>query len=67
MRKTDITPQLLSEADAAKYLSICPRTLWGLRASGEIAFLRVGRSIRYDLADLQAFIERIKAETRGAR
>ena len=67
MRKTEITPQLLSEPDAAKYLSISPRTLWSLRVNGEIAFLRIGRSIRYDLADLQAFIERLKAETRGAR
>ena len=67
MRKTVITPQLLSEADAAKYLSICPRTLWGLRASGEIAFLRVGRSIRYDVNDLNAFIARLKAETRGVK
>ena len=42
MHKTDISPQLLRELDAAKYLSICPRTLWSLRASGEIVFLRVG-------------------------
>ncbi len=65
MLKTVITPQLLSEADAAKYLSICPRTLWGLRASGEIPFLRVGRSIRYDTDDLKTFIARLKAETLG--
>ena len=42
MHKTDISPQLLRELDAAKYLSMCPRTLWSLRASGEIVFLRVG-------------------------
>lgn len=67
MRKTEITPQLLSEPDAAKYLSICPRTLWSLRASGEIAFLRIRRSIRYDIVDLKAYIERLKEKTRGAQ
>src|SRR5205814_558341 len=49
---------LLTEAAAAKALSISPRTLWGLRDAGEIPAVRIGRSVRYAVKDLEAWIER---------
>ncbi|QDS91830.1 Helix-turn-helix domain protein [Roseimaritima multifibrata] len=61
MRSTSaIQPQLLSEHDAAKWLGICQRTLWGLRATGEIPHVRLGRAIRYDVADLLQFVAQNK-------
>lgn len=53
-------PLLLTEREAAKALAVSPRTLWGLRNAGEIPCLRFGRAVRYDPADLQAWINRSK-------
>ncbi len=52
--------QLLSERQAATWLGVCPRTLWGLRTSGKIAVVHLGRAIRYDIDDLRGFVERNK-------
>ncbi len=48
--------QLLTESAAAKWLSVSARTLWSLRDSGKIDFIRIGRSVRYDVDDLRAFV-----------
>jgi len=48
---------LLKPVEAAKLLSISPRTLWTLTDNGEIPSVRVGRQVRYDLLDLQNYIE----------
>lgn len=49
-------PLLLTEREAAATLAISPRTLWGLRNSGEIPCVRVGRAVRYDRRDLEAWV-----------
>jgi len=51
---------LLKPADAAKALSISPRTLWTLTKRGEIRAVRTGRVLRYDPADLREWIRRRK-------
>lgn len=52
------TPRLLvSEREAASMLSICPRSLWAIRTAGEIPHVRVGRSVRYAVADLEQWIQ----------
>lgn len=51
---------LLRPEEAAEALSISPRKLWGLSDSGEIPCVRIGRSVRYDPRDLEAFIARTK-------
>ena len=48
---------LLTPRQAAKTLAISERTLWTLTQSGEIPRLKIGSSVRYDLRDLEAFIE----------
>jgi excisionase family DNA binding protein len=48
---------LLKPADAARALAICERTLRALTARGEIMAVRVGRAVRYHVADLRAWIE----------
>jgi len=47
---------LLNCHDAARALAISPRKLWAMRASGEIPFVRLGRSVRYHPASLEKFI-----------
>ncbi len=58
-------PRLLRTKGAADYLGISPRTLWTLTNLGELACVRFntgGReSVRYDRADLDAWIESQKS------
>lgn len=58
-----IEPLLLKPADAARALSLSPRKLWSLTAGGEIPCVRIGKAVRYDLADLRAWIERQKIQS----
>lgn len=48
---------LLTPRQAADALAISPRKLWGMTASGEIPCIRCGRSVRYSVDDLRAWIE----------
>lgn len=50
-------PLLLTTQEAAEALAISPRKLWGMTASGEIPHVRLGRSVRYPVDDLQRWIE----------
>ena len=62
MRKKNPTPApsypkaALSTKEAAAYLSISLPTLFRLTRGGELPHLRIGRSIRYRLEDLEAFL-----------
>jgi excisionase family DNA binding protein len=53
---------LLTPNEAARSLSICPRTLWTLTHEGQIPFVRIGRLVRYSPGDLQAWIEKQKQQ-----
>jgi excisionase family DNA binding protein len=53
-------PLLLTAREAARLLSISPRTLWTLTNRGELPAVRIGRAIRYDPVDLRHWIERQK-------
>lgn len=53
--------RLLSTRDAATALSISERTLFTLTERGDILAVRIGRSVRYDPADLQRFVEQSKS------
>lgn len=51
--------RLLDEREAAKFLGVSPRTLWGLASRGEVPYVRIGKtSKRYDPRDLRAFCDR---------
>lgn len=54
---------LLTETQAAKALSISPRSLWAIRKKGEIPWVSTGRSVRYDVRDIQSWIDRKKINT----
>lgn len=48
--------ELWTSRQAAQALGISERTLWGLMRSGAIPCVPIGRSVRYDPADLRAWI-----------
>jgi excisionase family DNA binding protein len=62
--ESDTCQRLLTAEEAARWLNISPRTLWGLTASGELPHLRIGRLVRYDVADLKAWIQARKGDAR---
>lgn len=49
---------LVDVPTAAKLLAIGKRTLWRLSDSGEIPPIKIGRAVRYAVADLEGFIAR---------
>ena len=55
--KTEIVPQLITRGDASKLLSVGLRTLDRYLETGEIPFLRFGRSIRINAAEINRFLE----------
>ncbi len=59
--ETRLEPMLLTCRQAAELLSISERTLWQLTKDGKIPVVKVGRSVRYDPADLRAWIAGAKS------
>jgi excisionase family DNA binding protein len=57
-----ITPRLLTVFQAAKYLAISERKLWSLTKEDRISVVKIGRCVRYDLADLDTFIAAAKGQ-----
>lgn len=52
---------LMTAAEAAQSLAISQRKLWAMTNCGDIPCVRIGRSVRYDPADLQFWIEEQKS------
>jgi hypothetical protein len=48
---------LMTSKKAAEYLCISPRKLWDLSKSGRIPTVKIDRVVRYDLNDLNEFID----------
>jgi excisionase family DNA binding protein len=49
---------LYKSPQAAEYLGVSQRTIWGLRAKGELSTVRIGRLVFFPKAELDDFIER---------
>lgn len=49
---------LLTERDVAGTLQVCNRTLRTARQTGSIGFVKIGRNIRYTMADVADFVAR---------
>jgi excisionase family DNA binding protein len=47
---------LLTANETATRLHISPRTLWSLTKAGDVECVRIGRSVRYTPAALEAYI-----------
>lgn len=58
------TSTLLSDTDASAYLGgIRPKTLKNWRSAGEgPSFIKVGRSVRYSVADLDQYLAASRVE-----
>ena len=56
---------LVPPREAARLLSISERTLWTFTKRGAIPAVKIGRAVRYDQADLRAFVEQSKAKGAG--
>lgn len=52
--------RLLKAPDAATFLDIGLTKLWSMTAGHEIPCVRIGRAVRYDVKDLEAYIEQQK-------
>lgn len=56
-----LAPLLVDDPEARRLLGgVCAKTMYNLRRSGEVPFVKLGSRIMYDVADLRAFIERRK-------
>ena len=60
-------PLVWTNLEAARALAISARTLWSLTAAGEIPCLKIGRLVRYDPADLVAWIASRKSTAGNGR
>ena len=57
-----VDPLLVDLPTAAKLLSVCDKTLWSMtQPRGTVPAVRIGRSVRYSPAALQAWIEQARA------
>lgn len=57
-------PRLVTVSDAAKYLAVSVSTLYGWVYQRRIPFVKVGRSLRFELVDLDHFIQRNRTQAR---
>lgn len=48
--------RLLTEPEVAKVLGVSQRTVFSLRISGKLGCAKIGRAVRYRLAELERFI-----------
>ena len=51
---------LVTPREASRALSISERKLWQMTADGEISCVRIGRAVRYEVADLRVLIAQQK-------
>ena len=58
-----IAPRLMTTFQASKYLAISERKLWSMTKENRIRAVRIGRCIRYDVIDLDHFINASKVVT----
>lgn len=55
-----IAPLLVDEREAARLLAVSPRTVFTLAADGKLPYLKIGRSKKFAVADIKAFIASAK-------
>jgi excisionase family DNA binding protein len=60
MRNDAISPRLVSTLQAAKYLSVNRSTVHRLRVAGELPAITHWKHVRFDVHDLDNWIERSK-------
>jgi excisionase family DNA binding protein len=59
LKSDEVVPRLLLNVrEAAKALAISERSLWTLTNTGVLSSVRIGRAVRYAIADLESYIDR---------
>lgn len=58
--------RLLTVQEAARYLAVSASTLYGWVWQRRIPFIKVGRAVRFDLDDLEGFIQGNRVQPRTA-
>jgi|GraSoi_2013_60cm_1033757.scaffolds.fasta_scaffold11218_3 excisionase family DNA binding protein len=58
--------ELVNVNDAARFLAVSPSTLYGWVWQRRISFVKVGRAVRFDMADLERFVARNRIQARQA-
>lgn len=56
-------PLLVGVTEAARLLSVSPRTIWALTKEGKLHSIRIGRAVRYSYPELHAFVQGCKSGT----
>ena len=56
----EIENRLLTTKQAAKYLAVSEKTIYNLSKTQDLPSIRFGHTRRYDLQDLNSFIQRLK-------
>jgi excisionase family DNA binding protein len=56
--------QLVNVSEAAQFLAVSPSTLYGWVWQRRIPFVKVGRAVRFDMADLERFVTQNRIEAR---
>ena len=51
---------LITEQELARHLKICRRQLYAWRMSGLIPYFKLGKAVRFRVADVAAALERMK-------
>jgi excisionase family DNA binding protein len=49
-------PLLMTVRETAAALALCEKSVWQLTRDGKLPVVRIGRAVRYDLADVLRFI-----------
>lgn len=56
--------QLVNVHEAARFLAVSPSTVYGWVWQRRIPFVKVGRAVRFDMADLERFIAQNRVRAR---
>jgi excisionase family DNA binding protein len=56
--------RLLNVREAARFLGSTPKTLYTMVWRRDIVFVKIGRSLRFDVKDLEQMIEKAKVRPR---
>ena len=56
--------ELVNIAEAARVLSVSVSTLYGWVWQRKIAFVKVGRAVRFEMSDLHKFIQQRRVQPR---
>ena len=58
--QNEVKQRLLTVQEAARYLAVSVSTVYGWVWQRRIPFVKIGRAVRFDPRDLEAFIEASK-------